>query len=290
MNRDAPIGVWDSGIGGLTVVRALTEVLPRERFVYFGDTARVPYGSKSVETITRFSVENTLFLLKHGIKCLVVACNTASSTALETLRRRFDLPIVGMIDSAAAAAARLSPSGRIGVLGTLATAQSDAYGRAIRAARPGAEVVTRACPLFVPFAEEGWLEHNAVRLVAEEYLAPLTAARVDTVILGCTHYPLLASVIQRVLGPAVRLVDSGREAARETADMLAARRLARDGGAPEPEHVFYVSDLRVQFERVGESFLGRPLGPVTVVDQTDLPWYERTPSEARAVAPETLPA
>ncbi len=273
-----PIGVFDSGIGGLTAVRELFRQLPHESVVYFGDTARLPYGNKSQETVTRFSLEIASFLVRQNVKCLVVACNTASSHALDTLRARYDLPIVGVIDPAAKAAVAASPHGLVGVVGTLATVGSHAYVEAIRRIAPGANVLSRACPLFVPLVEEGWLDHRVTRLVAEEYLAELRAAHLESLILGCTHYPLLAPLLHELMGPEVTLVDSGAEAARATAQLLAERgQLAPDAGARGPQHHFFLSDepRRRSFGKVAQSFLGRPLPHVTVVDQTDLPWFER---------------
>jgi glutamate racemase len=273
-----PIGVFDSGIGGLTAVRELFRQLPHESVVYFGDTARLPYGNKSRETVTRFSLEIASFLVRQNVKCVVVACNTASSHALETLRSRYDLPIVGVIEPAAKAAVAVSPHGLVGVVGTLATVGSHAYVEAITRIAPGASVIARACPLFVPLVEEGWLDHKVTWLVAEEYLAELRAANLESLILGCTHYPLLAPLLHELMGPAVTLVDSGAEAARATAQLLAERgQLAADPGAKGPHHHFFLSDepRRRSFGRVAQSFLGRPLPHVTVVDQTDLPWFER---------------
>jgi glutamate racemase len=272
-----PIGVFDSGIGGLTTVRELFQRLPRESVVYFGDTARLPWGNKSKETVTRFSLEIASFLVRQNVKCVVVACNTASSHALDTLRERFGLPMIGVIEPAARVAVAASPHGRIGVIGTLATVGSNAYADAIARLLPGATVHQRACPLFVPLVEEGWLEHPVTRQVAEEYLADLKAANLDSLILGCTHYPMLAPLLSSVMGGKVRLVDSGAEAARATAELLAARSLLAPAGAAEPSHHFYLSDepRRRSFARVAEAFLGRPLPKVTVVDQTDLPWFER---------------
>jgi glutamate racemase len=278
MNGDPrPIGVFDSGIGGLTTVRELFQRLPRESVVYFGDTARLPWGNKSKETVTRFSVEIASFLVRQNVKCVVVACNTASSHALDTLRERFGVPVIGVIEPAARAAVAASPRGRIGVVGTLATVGSNAYADAIARLAPGATVHQRACPLFVPLVEEGWLEHPVTRLVAEEYLAELKAANLDSLILGCTHYPMLAPLLTSTMGANVRLVDSGAEAARATAELLAARSLLAPAGAAEPSHHFYLSDepRRRSFARVAEAFLGRPLPKVSVVDQTDLPWFER---------------
>lgn len=276
-----PIGVFDSGIGGLTAVRELFRQLPHESIVYFGDTARLPYGNKSKGTVTRFSLEIATFLARQDVKCLVVACNTASSHALDALRQRFDFPVVGVIEPAAEAALAASPAGRVGVVGTLATIGSQAYVHALTRLRPEVHVHQRACPLFVPLVEEGWLSHAVTRQVAEEYLADLRAAGPESLILGCTHYPLLAPLLADVMGAEVALVDSGAEAARATAALLA----RRGGLAPEdgtPSHVFFLSDepRRRSFSRVAESFLGRPLPHVVVVDQTDLPWFERPAREA----------
>jgi glutamate racemase len=280
-----PIGVFDSGIGGLTAVRELFRTLPGESIVYFGDTARVPYGNKSKETVTRFSLEIATFLVRQDIKCLVVACNSASSHALEALQRRFEIPVIGVIEPAVEAALACSPNGRIGVIGTLATVGSSAYTHLVEGRRSGAMVMQRACPLFVPLVEEGWLDHAVTRLVAEEYLAELRAARLDSLILGCTHYPLLAPLLAELMGPAVTLVDSGAEAARATAALLAQRGQLAAG---TPTHHVYLSDepRRRSFSRVAETFLGRALPHVTVVDQTDLPWFER-PAHTGAIPEET---
>ena len=280
-----PIGVFDSGLGGLTAVRELFRVLPGESVAYFGDTARVPYGSKSRETVTRFSLEIARFLMRQDVKCLLVACNTASSYALDTLKQRFEVPVVGVIDPAAGVAitggghavpvAGGSPPPRIGVIGTQATVASGAYARALAQLAPGTTVVSRACPLFVPLIEEGWLDHAVLRQVAEEYLGDLRAERLDSLILGCTHYPLIASLLQDIIGPRVRLIDSGAEAALATAGLLRRRGLLA-AADQEPRHHFYLSDERLDFERVARAFLGRELPPTAIVDQTDLPWFERS--------------
>ncbi|HTO90264.1 MAG TPA: glutamate racemase [Candidatus Sulfotelmatobacter sp.] len=270
-----PIGVFDSGLGGLTSVRELFRALPSESVVYFGDTARLPYGSKSRETVTRFALEIGEFLVRQNVKCLLVACNTASSFALEAVQHRLSLPVVGVIEPAARAAVAASPHGRIGVTGTLGTVGSGAYPAAIARLAPGAAVISRACPLFVPLIEEGWIDHPVTRAVAEEYLLELRAGQLESLILGCTHYPLIAPLIAELMGPAVQLVDSGAEAAREVARLLAERGQLASG---PPDHHFYVSDEPRNFKRIAQSFLGRELPPVTVVDQTDLPWFERTPS------------
>lgn len=274
-----PIGVFDSGLGGLTAVRELFRVLPDERVVYFGDTARVPYGSKSRETVTRFSLEIARFLLRQDIKCLLVACNTASSYALETLKQRLDIPVVGVIDPAVGVAVTSGTPGpaprSVGVIGTQATIASGAYAAAIERLAPGTRVVSCACPLFVPLIEEGWLEHPVTRGVAEEYLAELRREPPDSLILACTHYPLIAPLLQSLLGAGVRLVDSGAEAALATAGLLRRRGLLAAPGAG-PAHHFYLSDERLSFAHVARTFLGRELPPTSIVDQTDLPWYERS--------------
>ena len=281
-----PIGVFDSGLGGLTAVRELFRVLPQESIVYFGDTARLPYGSKSKETVTRFSVEIATFLVRQNIKCLVVACNTSSSHALEALTRRLDIPVIGVIEPAVRAAVSHSPGGRIGVVGTLATVGSGAYPSAIEHRMPGASVIARACPLFVPLVEEGWLDHAVTRMVAEEYLVELRNGNLESLILGCTHYPLIAPLIGEIMGPGVRLIDSGAEAARATAALLGERGQLAAG---PPSHHVYLSDepRRRSFSKIARTFLGRELPPVTVVDQTDLPWFERP---QLATDPEERPA
>lgn len=288
MNGDPrPIGVFDSGIGGLTTVRELFQCLPGESVMYFGDTARLPWGNKSRDTVTRFSVEIASFLVRQHVKCVVVACNTASSHALEALRERFGVPVIGVIEPAARAAIAASPRGRIGVVGTLATVGSNAYADAIARLSPAAEVRQQACPLFVPLVEEGWLDHAVTRLVADEYLAGLRAADLDSLILGCTHYPLLAPLLREYMGPGVTLIDSGAEAARATAALLRERGALAPQGA-RAEHHFFLSDepRRVSFGKVAESFLGRPLPKVTVVDQTDLPWFERSHGADASPTPE----
>jgi len=273
-----PIGVFDSGIGGLSAVREIFRTLPGESVVYFGDTARLPYGAKSRETVTRFAMEIASFLVRQNVKCLVVACNTASSYALDTLTRSLDLPVIGVIEPAARAAVAKSPHGRIGVIGTLGTVGSGAYPAAIERIAVGASVIARACPLFVPLIEEGWIDHAVTRQVAEEYLLELRNGRLESLILGCTHYPLIAPLVGQLMGSTVALIDSGAEAARATAVLLAERGQLAAGS--NPEHRFFLSDEPKNFARVAQAFLGRALPPTTIVDQTDLPWFERTHSAA----------
>jgi glutamate racemase len=268
-----PIGVFDSGIGGLTVVRALRQRLPNEDIVYFGDTARVPYGTKSAETVVRFSRECFNFLVRRDIKLLVVACNTASAIALPELRASLRLPMLGVIEPGVAAALAVTRTRTVGVVGTAATTASGAYDRCLRASDPGITVVQSACPLFVPLAEEGWVVGEVPRLVARQYLAPLIAAGIDTLILGCTHYPMLRGVIADVLGPTILLVDSAEETAAATAGLLERLGLART--EPGGTCRVFVTDSAQRFTTVGGAFLGGRLDAVTVVDQSDLPWYER---------------
>jgi glutamate racemase len=263
-----PIGVFDSGIGGLTVVRELLHQLPHESLVYFGDTARVPYGNKSPETVRRYSREIAGYLLGQDVKMIVVACNTASAHALEDLQRACAVPVEGVVGPGARAAARHTRTGRIGVIGTAGTMASGAYARAIRAGAPEAYVVERACPLFVPLVEEGWLDHPATKLIAHEYLDPLTDERIDTLVLGCTHYPLLRKVIGAVMGPGVTLVDSAEATAAVVVERLQERGLL---GAPSGNGIdhFFVTDSSDRFREVGSRFLGREIERLEQVDLTE---------------------
>ncbi|MBI5379226.1 MAG: glutamate racemase [Nitrospirae bacterium] len=255
MSDPRPIGVFDSGVGGLTVLRAIREALPEEATLYLGDTARVPYGTKSPETVTRFALESGRFLAEQGIKLLVVACNTASAMSLEALRAVLPIPVVGVLEPGARAAVRATRTGRIGVIGTEATIASGAYPQALQTLRPGLEVVSRACPLFVPLAEEGWTDNEVAYLTAERYLAPLRD-RIDTLILGCTHYPLLRDTIQKVMGAGVALIDSARETAIEVTTQVRRQGLrGQGGGTPR----YYVTDAPARFRAVGERFLDEPL-------------------------------
>lgn len=260
----APLGVFDSGIGGLTVAHAIFERLPRESVIYYGDTARVPYGPKSPDTVRRYSAEILAYLLHRGVKMVVVACNTSTAHALDALRASSPVPVVGVIEPGARAAVQASRSGRIGVIGTAGTIASSAYERAIRAVRPDAQVHATACPLFVPLVEEGWFDHPAAELIAREYLAPLAAAGVDALVLGCTHYPLLKPLLARVMGADVRLIDSAEETARAIHAELTSRELLAPPGGPAA-HRFVVSDDEPHFRQVGAKFLGERLRDVEVV-------------------------
>jgi glutamate racemase len=254
MGAAAAIGIFDSGVGGLTVLHALLEALPNEDLIYLGDTGRHPYGTKSAETVTRYSLENAEFLVGKGAKMVVVACNSASAVALRALAERCPLPIVGVIEPGARAAVARTRNGRVGVIGTEATIASGAYTQALRALRPGLEIYTRPCPLLVPLAEEGWVDGAIPRGVVETYLASLGRSGIDTLVLGCTHYPLLKPIIAEVMGPGVALVDSAEETAREVATLLRARGLVREAGAGSTS--FFVTDVPDRFIRIGQRFLG----------------------------------
>jgi glutamate racemase len=259
------IGIFDSGVGGLTVLREIIKALPQEDTVYLGDTARVPYGTKSPETVVRFARQITSFLVSRDIKLLVVACNTASAVSLEALQAEFDIPIVGVIEPGAVQAAAVTKSGKVGVIGTAGTIRSSAYTKAIKRINSDIEVITAECPMFVPLAEEGWVDNEVARLTAEIYLKNLKGSGVDTLVLGCTHYPLLKGIISEAMGEAVTLVDSAEETARVVREILAARGETR----PDQErgnHHFFVTDVPAGFIRVGNRFLGGVLGDVYQVN------------------------
>jgi glutamate racemase len=257
----APIGVFDSGIGGLTVVHELMRQLPHERIIYFGDTARVPYGNKGPETVQRYSREIADFLESRGVKAIVVACNTATAHALPMLRAERAIPVIGVVEPGARAAVSATRGGVIGVIGTAGTIRSGAYERAIHALRPDARVDAQACPLFVPLVEEGWTDREATRLIANEYLAPLMRDHVDTLVLGCTHYPLLKPLLRDLLGPEVRLIDSAQETAAETGRLLHAQGLDAPPSAT-PRHHFVCSDEPSRFLALGQRFLGSAIDRV----------------------------
>ncbi len=270
VERDRPIGVFDSGFGGLTVVEALARRLPAESILYFGDTARVPYGSKSPSTVRRFAREAARFLLARDIKLLVIACNTATAHAEEVLRQELEIPVVGVIEPGATAAVAATRTGRIGVVGTAGTIASGAYDRAVRS-RLGeaARVYSQPCPLFVPLVEEGWTDHPVTSAVAAEYLRPLKEVDVDVVILGCTHYPLLKRTMAAEMGDAVALVDSGEETARAVARILEREGLQRPADS-KPSHGFFVSDSPARFRDVGRRFVGDLITEVTHVEIDEL--------------------
>jgi glutamate racemase len=259
---DAPIGIFDSGIGGLTVAAAILNALPNERVIYVGDTARVPYGPKSPETVLRYSRQIATWLVDAGVKAIVIACNTATAHALEYLQREFPVPVIGVVQPGARAAVNATRNLRIGVIGTTGTINSGAYHRAIAALSADARVTGCACPMFVPLVEEGWLDHPATRMIAETYLAPLRTAGVDTLVLGCTHYPLLAPVIAETIGSGVTLVDSAAETARALHDVLSRDELAASANRRAAAHRFIATDAPDAFRRVGQRFIGPVLDHV----------------------------
>lgn len=260
-SHNQPIGMFDSGVGGLTVMQQIMRALPGQPIVYFGDTARVPYGNKSPDTITRYSIENANFLLSHHIKLLVIACNTASSCAEDRLRQLFSIPIVGVIEPAASKAVKMTRTGRIAVLGTRATIQSGAYQRAIHRQLPGAIVTALACPLFVPLVEERFISHAAAIMIVKEYLAPLHKQQCDTVVLGCTHYPLLRALIENELGPNITIVDSAVTCAEQVAELLGTTQTPCPN-TTTPQYQYFVSDDPDKCRSIGRDFLGIPLDGV----------------------------
>jgi glutamate racemase len=263
--RQLPIGVFDSGIGGLTVLRAIHAALPHESTLYLGDTARVPYGTKSREVVTRYALNNAKFLVHRGIKLLVVACNTASAVALPSLTNQLEVPVIGVIEPGAKRACELSRTRKVGVIGTEGTIASGAYQEALERIDPDLDVRARPCPLFVPLAEEGWQDHPVTRQVAVIYLSDWTSGQMDTLILGCTHYPVLVSAIASALDSRVSLVDSASVVAKTVADRLGQLDLTT-GGEEIAKHHFCVTDVPERFRAVGQTFLGRALDQVEQVD------------------------
>jgi glutamate racemase len=263
--RTSPVGVFDSGLGGLTVARAILRQLPHESLVYVGDSARVPYGPKSPDTVRRYALQIGEWLVEQGVKCVVVACNTATAHALEALRAALPVPVIGVIAPGARAAVRTTTRGTIGVIATSGTVASGAYEQALRSAATGSEgglqVHAVACPLFVPLVEEGWIDHPATRLIVQQYLQPLRERGVDTIVLGCTHYPLLRDVIAAEMGAQVTLIDSAEETASDVVQVLGQHALLAPSHI-EPAHRFVASDAPQHFLALGSRFLGRPLNHV----------------------------
>ena len=261
MNKKA-IGVFDSGIGGLTVYKSLKEKMPNEKVIYLGDTARLPYGTKSAEAIIKFSEDNALFLLDRNVKIIVIACNSASSYAVVPLQDKLDIPVLGVIEPGAEAAVKWSKS-CIGVIGTSATISSRAYEYSIREKKPDAKIIARDCPLFVPLVEEGWITHEVTRLVASEYLLPLKEQGIDSLVLGCTHYPVLKEVISQVLGDSIQLIDSAEVTAEKVNAILQSLGWLNDSRVVglQPDE-FFVTDFPERFKKVGEIFLDRKIEKV----------------------------
>lgn len=262
---DKPIGVFDSGIGGLTVAGEIMKLLPRENIVYFGDTARVPYGPKSPEVITQFALEGIRFLLSRDVKLIVIACNTVSATCLERLAASSLVPVLGVIKPGARAAVNATKSHTVGVIGTERTIKSRAYEEAIFTLNQKISIYSKACPLFVPLVEEGWLENEAAFFTAKTYLEPLKQQGIDTLVLACTHYPLLKPVIGQVMGKGVQLVDSAQETAKEVWRILKEENLLRKENTPA-NYQYFVSDNPEKFIHVGQGFLKKPIEPINVID------------------------
>lgn len=261
-DKNGAVGVFDSGLGGLTVVRELMRQLPKENIVYYGDTARVPYGTKSKEAIIRFSIENTQVLLKHKVKMVVVACNTSSSYALDVLRKKFRVPVIGVIDPGAKKAVALTRNKRIGVVATSATIASGEYVHALKKQDKSIKVFPKACPLFVPLAEEGWFRKSVTQEIAREYLRSLKQKDIDTLILGCTHYPLLKAALRKVVGRRVTLIDSAKEVAGEVKMLLTASG-KQNVSTAKPKYKFLISDRPQEFKRIARNFLGTEIKHIT---------------------------
>lgn len=259
-----PVGVFDSGLGGLTVLRAIRDRLPRESTVYLGDTARVPYGPKAADTIRRYALEATDFLVDKRVKAIVVACNTATARALPDVQDRAGVPVLGVVEPGGRAAATASASGRIGVIGTRGTISSRAYSRVIRHHRPDAEVFEQACPLFVPLVEEGWTDDDVTRLAAQRYLEPLFEKRIDTLVLACTHYPLLKPLLSDLVGPGVQLIDSAESTAAALDDLIAAAGLS-NSREEQPCARYYVTDEAARFDLLARRLLGEEVDHLEMV-------------------------
>ena len=267
---DRPIGMFDSGIGGLTVLNALQKLLPNEKVVYFGDTARLPYGDKSAETILRYSIENSIFLMEHRIKALVIACNTASSVAVEKLGQLFNIPVIGVIQPGAEKAAKVTKNGHIAVLGTRGTIQSGAYEKELRARLPEGNIISIACPLFVHLIEEGFHNHPASHLIIADYLRPLKDAKVDTLLLGCTHYLALEKAIRNYLGDEIAIVDSASTCAEKIEEILTQEKI-RSASKEKVSHLFYASDNPEKFRLLGQKFMESELPSVNFPQTFSIP-------------------
>ncbi len=254
--RESPIGIFDSGIGGLTVVKAVRQILPKEDIIYLGDTARLPYGSKSTEAIIQFSIEDTQFLVDRGAKYVVIACYSSASVALDIIRKEFSIPVIGVIRPGVRRAMQVAKSGKIGVIGTSLTIYSGGYEKAFKEEGAEAEILGKSCPLFVPLVEEGWLDHEVTTLVAKEYLEPFKKDNIDTLLLGCTHYPLLLKTIRKIMGN-INYVDASAEVGTELAQGLKKQGLQNPGGKGSTS--IYLTDLSINYKEIGERFLGEPM-------------------------------
>ncbi|MFQ5498577.1 MAG: glutamate racemase [Candidatus Zixiibacteriota bacterium] len=268
--REAPIGIFDSGVGGLTVAAEIFARLPQENVIYFGDVGRTPYGGRSKEIITRFTYQDVAFLIEQQVKFVICACNTASAVALDDVSGNYNIPMIGVIEPGAGAAVGSTNNGRIGVIGTHATIGSNAYARAIHTINPDIKVFSLACPLFVPLVEEGYIDKEATYSIARDYLQTMLDVGIDTLVLGCTHYPLLKTVIADVVGDAIKLIDSAEETARQTYRTLTETNLLHPAAAQSPscmgERSYFVSDVPEKFSALASRFLGSPIEKIARVD------------------------
>lgn len=260
-----PIGIFDSGIGGLTVVKEIKQLLPYENIIYLGDTARVPYGTKSSKTVITYSQSNTKFLLSRGIKILVIACNTASAVAVQSLRWDLEIPVIGVLEPGARKAVESTGNKRVGVIGTPSTIKSGAYKKAIENINPDIKVFSKSCPLFVPLAEEGWTEGTISEEIADKYLSSLSDCGIDTLILGCTHYPLLKATIQKTVGKKVRLIDSAKETAKEVVRTLTENNITNKSNT-SAKRQFFLTDISDTFVSIAGNFIGEKIKKVEQVD------------------------
>jgi len=260
-----PIGIFDSGIGGLTVVKQLTKLLPNENYIYFGDTARVPYGTRSNRLIKQYALEDTAFLQQFKIKLLVIACNSVSAVAVDLLKSALNIPLTGVIMPGVETAIETTKNSKIGIIGTTATILSGAYEKRIKDINPNIDVYAQACPMLVHLVEEGWVDEEITRLTIIKYLEPLLEKSIDTIIMGCTHFPVVAELIQDVVGSSITLIDSGKETAKKVKQMLDSSGLSKDESL-QGDFSFYVSDIPDKFDEVGTLFLGRPVVQATHVD------------------------
>jgi len=269
MNDERPIGIFDSGVGGLTVVHEIFKRLPNETIIYFGDTARVPYGTKSPKVVETFALQDILFLLEKNVKLVIAACHTVSSVVLDDIVQAHHFPILGVVEPGVSAALEATRNNRIGIIGTRATIVSGTYEKKLHAKREEVQVFSQACPLFVPLAEEGWLDGEVTEKVAELYLKPLIKENIDTLILGCTHYPLLKPILKKILPKDVVIIDSAEETSKLVANRLTSLRMTNQPDN-KPEHTFFVTDIPYQFQEVGERFLATPLTSLERVELDSL--------------------
>ncbi|MFC1475116.1 glutamate racemase [Candidatus Zixiibacteriota bacterium] len=265
-NNNSPIGIFDSGVGGLTVLKEFNKILPYEDIIYFGDVGRTPYGGRSKEIITNFTRQDIAFLLEHNVKYIICACNSASSAALDELKEQYDIKMIGVIEPGAKAAVTKTKNNRIGIIGTKATINSNIYAKIIHDINPELKVFSLACPLFVPLAEEGYIDKEATYYIARDYLQTMLDVGVDTLVMGCTHYPLLRKVIADIMGEKVKLIDSGEETAKAALQIMTDMTLVTDGKSQPGEIKYYVSDVPDKFSAVASRFLGQEVTNITRVD------------------------